>query len=97
MCSDLKNAIQSRVLAVHQRNGGSLDQLDWNMRLLDPVLLLDSLDLAEIMVDIERQHGRSPFDSQQPPKTWGNIVEFLTVHGVHGTQELRKESTEHTE
>lgn len=62
------------VLAVHRRNGGQLEELDTNVRLLDPALRLDSLDLAEIMVAIERETGQSPFDSTVPPRTWEDVL-----------------------
>jgi hypothetical protein len=62
------------VLSVHRRNGGSLTSLDTSLRLLDPVLRLDSLDLAEIMVAIERETGRSAFDAPTPPRTWDDLL-----------------------
>jgi acyl carrier protein len=66
--------IKKMVLAIHQRNGGGLTDFDLNLRLLDPLLLLDSLDLAETMVAIERKFGVSPFDSPEPPRAWSDIV-----------------------
>lgn len=62
------------VLTVHRRNGGQLTELDPTLRLLDPVLRLDSLDLAEIMVAIERETGLSPFESPNPPQTWDDLL-----------------------
>jgi len=67
------------VLAVHRRNGGSLDALDFSLRLLDPTLKLDSLDLAEIMVAVEREFGVSPFDAPSPPQTWGELRSLISV------------------
>ena len=61
-------------MAVHRRNGGQLEQLNFNTRLLDPALRLDSLDLAEIMVAIEKESGLSPFESDPPPRTWAELL-----------------------
>ncbi len=83
-----KNAIARRiesiVLNVHRRNGGTLAKLDFNLRLLDSSLLLDSLDLAEIIVSIEKEFHYSPFEAPQPPRTWselGQQVEALRREG----------------
>jgi acyl carrier protein len=72
-----KKEIEALVLAVHRRNGGSLTSLNLEWRLLEPVLEIDSLDLAEIMVGIERRFGVSPFDAPAPPRTWQDIVNTL--------------------
>ena len=69
--------IEKIVLNIHRRNGGTLQKLDLNLRLLDPVLMLDSLDLAEIMVEIEKRHHCSPFDTPTPPRTWADIINLL--------------------
>lgn len=69
--------LERLVLAVHRRNGGTLENLDPALRLLDPKLRIDSLDLAEIMVAIERDHGASPFDSARPPRTWGDVSDWI--------------------
>ena len=66
--------IESTVLSVHHRNGGTLAKLDFNLRLLDAALLLDSLDLAEIIVSIEREFHYSPFEAPQPPRTWSELA-----------------------
>lgn len=75
--TDVPREISVLVLAVHRRNGGNLASLDFGLRLLDPALAIDSLDLAEIMVAIEREFGVSPFDSEEPPRTWGDIVALV--------------------
>lgn len=75
--TDCRREIPGLVLAVHRRNGGKLASLDLGLRLLDPALAIDSLDLAEIMVAIERNFGVSPFDSEEPPRTWGDIVALV--------------------
>ncbi|HOW67349.1 MAG TPA: hypothetical protein P5186_22845 [Candidatus Paceibacterota bacterium] len=66
--------LEQMVLIVHHRNGGQLDRLDGEWRLLEPRLLLDSLDLAEIVAAIEKQWGISPFDAAVPPKTWREMT-----------------------
>lgn len=70
----ISKRIESTVLGVHHRNGGKLAELDFNLRLLDAALLLDSLDLAEIIVSIEREFHFSPFEVPQPPRTWSELV-----------------------
>ncbi len=73
------NEIEKAVLNIHRRNGETLQKLDLNLRLLDPVLMLDSLDLAEIMVDIEKRYHCSPFDTSTPPRTWADIINMLQL------------------
>jgi len=72
-------ALAALVLGVHRRNGGALATLDFSRRLLDPALKLDSLDLAEIMVAVEREFGVSPFDAPTPPRTWGDLVRLVSA------------------
>lgn len=74
---DVRSRIQVLVLAVHRRNGGPLERLDFGLRLLDPALGIDSLDLAEIMVGVEREFGRSPFDAVRAPRTWEELAAAL--------------------
>ncbi len=69
--------LESLILAVHRRNGGVLQHLDFKTRLLAPELRLDSLDLAELMAAIEREFGVSPFDALPVPRTWGDILELV--------------------
>lgn len=66
--------VEGIVLSVHRRNGGCLERLDFNLRLLDPALGLDSLDLAEIVASIEKTCNGSPFDSPSPPRTWAELI-----------------------
>lgn len=69
--------IAELVLGIHRRNGGQLPSLDFSLPLLDRSLGLDSLDLAEIMAAVEKEFGQSPFDSGEPPRTWGDVVDLL--------------------
>ncbi len=62
------------VLSINHRNGGNLERLDLALPLMDSSLLLDSLDLAEIMVAVEQKYGISPFESATPPKTWQDLA-----------------------
>ena len=75
--SDAARAIESIVLDVHRRNGGAASRLDFGLRLLDPSLGLDSLDLAEIVAALEKQFHFSPFDAPGPPRTWGELLTQL--------------------
>jgi acyl carrier protein len=79
--------VEAAVLTIHRRNGGSLTSLDAHLRLLDRSLMLDSLDLAEIMVAIERQHGVSPFDAPEPPRTWQEVIDFVARENGVGSRE----------
>jgi len=73
LCAQIENL----VLGIHRRNRGSLTKLDFNLPLLAPVLGLDSLDLAEIVVEIERRFGVSPLESLRPPRTWLELRQRL--------------------
>jgi acyl carrier protein len=76
---EIRGRIEALVLSVNHRNGGTVDRLDFSLRLLDPGVGLDSLDLAEVVVDLEKQFGRSPFDSARPPRTWEELAQSLEV------------------
>ena len=69
--------IQAVILSIHHRNGGDLQKIDFDLPLLHPSLRLDSLDLAEVMVALEKEFGKSPFDASQTPRTWRDISLFL--------------------
>ena len=73
----IRDDIEAWVIAIHRRNGGGLGRLKFSQRFLDPVLALDSIDLAEVMVQVERRWGRSPFDDPRPPRTWDELVCWL--------------------
>lgn len=75
--SEYAPRLAALVLAVHRRNGGQLEQLDFGSRLQAPELRLDSLDLAELMVAVEREFGVAPFDAPEIPRTWGDILRLL--------------------
>jgi hypothetical protein len=79
---EAQDRIAELVLQVHRRNGGALTSLDPTWRLLDPQLRLDSLDLAELMVAIEREFRSSPFDAPKPPRTWGEVAAAVTRPGT---------------
>jgi acyl carrier protein len=69
--------IENLVLSIHQRNGGALSSLNLDLVLLDKSLLLDSLDLAEVMVAVEREFNCSPFSVPPPPRTWRDLVNLI--------------------
>jgi acyl carrier protein len=75
--AELSAHIENIVLGIHRRNRGSLARLDFNLPLLAPVLGLDSLDLAEIVVEIERRFGVSPLEGPRPPRTWLELQQRL--------------------
>jgi acyl carrier protein len=80
----IRKQIEELVLQVHHRNGGKLKTLDLSMPLLDPSLGLDSLDLAEIVVAVERRFNYSPFEAATPPSTWAEIVDGVAAKAPPG-------------
>lgn len=75
--------VEQWVLEIHRRNGGDLNQIDFDRPLLASELMLDSLDLAEIVVMVEREYHCSPFDSVTPPKTWRDLVTEIDQRKLH--------------
>ncbi|MCF7708271.1 MAG: hypothetical protein K9N52_05170 [Verrucomicrobia bacterium] len=69
--------ITSLVLKIHKRNGGVLRDFSLDMRLMESALMIDSLDMAEIMVEVEREFGISPFDQLEPPRTWRELIGLI--------------------
>lgn len=84
-----RSLIESAVLAVHRRNGGLVAHLDFSLRLLDPTLQLDSMDLAEIVAELERRSGWSPMDNVVRPVTWGEFAALLESRGNSGNKAVR--------
>lgn len=78
--NDSSQRLENLILKIHHRNGGSPVRLDWQGRLLDPRLALDSLDLAEIFVAVEKEFGFSPFNTGSPPKTWADVAGQIKTH-----------------
>lgn len=73
---DPRERLSTLVLGVHRRHGGTLQELAFESRLLDPKLGLDSLDLAEVMAAVEREFHVSPFE-HSVPRTWNDIVAVI--------------------
>ncbi|MCP5523503.1 MAG: acyl carrier protein [Verrucomicrobiales bacterium] len=69
------------VLTVHRRNGGDLTGLDLDWPLQARELALDSMDLAEIMVAVEREFGVEPFNAPVPPRTWRELLALIEGSG----------------
>lgn len=69
--------LEKFVLSVHRRNGGGRGAIHWGSRLLGGGLSLDSLDLAEVMVMVEKRWGVAPFERNPPPRTWRDILELI--------------------
>jgi acyl carrier protein len=88
---EAQERISELVLTVHRRNGGALARIEPGWRLLEPALRIDSLDLAEIMVAVEREFGCSPFDAPRPPRTWDDVVAAVAAspRGRAGTDSQR--------
>jgi hypothetical protein len=63
-----------------------MTSLDFALRLMDPSLKLDSMDLAEIVAELERQDGWSPMDRRVRPTTWGDFAGLLEA-GVPSEEE----------
>lgn len=68
-------ALRAMALRIHRRNGGTLTTFDLELPLLHPSLGIDSMDLAEIMVEYERASGVSPFDAAVPPRKWADLLD----------------------
>ena len=75
--SEVAKRLAELVLTVHRRNGGTREVLDGDLPLLAPELGLDSMDLAEIMVAVEREFGVEPFGGDSAPRTWREVVAIL--------------------
>lgn len=71
---DPRRRLEEMVLRVHRRNGGELTALDLDWPLQAPELGLDSMDLAEVMVAVEREFGLDPFNAAAPPRTWRELL-----------------------
>lgn len=84
-----RSLIESAVLGVHRRNGGLATHLDFSLRLLDPSLKLDSLDLAEIVAELERRSGWSPMDNLIRPVTWDEFAVLLETRGDTGNKAMQ--------
>lgn len=84
MNNEVWNTVENLVLRVHRRNGGQLLELDFDLRLLDAGLMLDSLDLAEIVAEVERVFRVSPFEAAEPPATWRAFTQYLVTSGISG-------------
>ena len=72
-----KERLESIVMKIHFRNGGGPVDMDWTSRLLSGALILDSLDLAEVVVRVEKEFGVKPFDGERPPRTWMELLEVV--------------------
>ena len=73
----MPSEIESIVLPVHRRNGGTATKLDFRLPLLDPSLVIDSLDLAEIVVALEQRFQFPLFDTSAPPRTWADVLRLI--------------------
>ena len=69
--------LQEVVLGIHRRNGGAEVSLPLGDELMGGRLGLDSLDVAEVMVEVERVHKVSPFEFSPRPRTWGDVLRCL--------------------
>lgn len=64
-------------MKIHQRNGGGPLEMDWKSKFLSGGLVLDSLDLAEIVVLVEREFSVKPFENSRPPRTWEDFLKAV--------------------
>jgi len=74
---EIAKQVELIVLGIHRRNGGTLARLNRELRLLDSSLEMDSLDLAEIVVELEKRYNYRPFNSPKPPQTWGEVIDGI--------------------
>jgi acyl carrier protein len=66
--------IRKKVFLICGRNGFVLDNFNFTLPLLNSALPIDSLDLAEILSDVESEFNVSIFENDSPPSTWNEIV-----------------------
>lgn len=70
--------VSKKILSVHHRNGGSMVHLDLNLSLEDASLLLDSLDLAEIVAEIEQEY-KANFEDIFSIPSWNHVVDVIVT------------------
>ncbi len=76
----IRRQIESCVREIQRRNGNSRVRLRPAMRLQDPQLGLDSLDIAEVFVWIEKTYGVASGDAKGFPHTWRDVISAITMH-----------------
>lgn len=79
--SEVETYIAAMVMELHQRNQGTLKTLDFQMRLQEDGLLVDSMDLAEMVARIHRDFGVLIFEQSRLPTTWADVLQILVDHG----------------
>ena len=77
--NEVAQFVSTKVLVVHRRNGGAMRQLDLSLPLKDATLLLDSLDLAEIVAEIEREYRVNLFEGTTGITCWNHIVDAIVT------------------
>lgn len=65
--------LRELLLSIHIRNGGERIEVDLTQPILGGELKLDSLDVAEVAIEIERRGHRSPFARNSVPRTWIDV------------------------
>jgi acyl carrier protein len=74
----IRRFIEQKVMNIHRRNGGSVEALDFSERLLQGTIGLDSIDLAEVIAELESKFCISIFeDRDSAPLTWQAIVGII--------------------
>lgn len=74
--SSVRLRIAELLHLVQERNGVRTEGWEWEWRLLDGRLGIDSLDLAEILAGLERDFGVAPFD-HATPETWQALASII--------------------
>ncbi len=76
---DVEAFIFSEIQAIQKKNGSKSGSLKKNSRLLGGQSAMDSLDVAELIVRLERQWGKDPFKQvagTTPVRTLGDLISF---------------------
>lgn len=75
--SERSRVLHELVLGIHRRNGGTEHEMDPGAPLIGGALGLNSLDLAEVVVVIERRFGLVLFGQGRHPENWQDVLDII--------------------
>lgn len=71
---DVENEVKRIVERILRRNGGAVEDLDFDQPMLGSKQRIDSLDLAEVIATLEDRTGLSLDEGHDFPRTWRELV-----------------------